>query len=215
MAVFRQRVALLEKHKPKQERAKRTYEAILAAAAELLVEVGVERISTNIVAERARVSVPALYRYFPNKYAVLNALSAAYMEQHTAVLQRWLDEHSRQDDLLLLVNNIGGLLERIYAVTQQQVGGLKVVQAVRAVEPLREVRLTSHRSSSNQLATVVAAILGRPADELMMAQARLTVASVYTVVEAALEEEPLSAESMLSEGARMIQLYWQGILCVD
>lgn len=215
MVVCRERVALLEKHKPRQERAKRTYEAILTAAAELLVEVGVERISTNIVAERARVSVPALYRYFPNKYAVLNALSAAYMDQHTAVFQQWVDEHLGQGDLLFLVTNIGGLLERIYAATQQQVGGLEVMQAVRAVEPLREVRLASHRLTSNRLATVVAEILDRPVDDLMMAQARLTVASTYAVVEAALEEESLSAESMLSEGARMIQLYWRRILYAD
>ena len=36
MAEVRQRVELLEKNKPQQERAKRTYEAILSAAAELL-----------------------------------------------------------------------------------------------------------------------------------------------------------------------------------
>ena len=215
MVACRGRVALLEKHKPRQERAKRTYEAILTAAAELLIEVGVERISTNIVAARARVSVPALYRYFPNKYAVLNALSAAYMDQHTAIFQQWVDEQLGQDDPVFLVTNIGGLLERIYAATQQQVGGLELVQAVRAVEPLREVRLASHRAASNRLATVVAEILDRSVDELTLAQAQLTVASVYAVVEAALEEDSLSAESMLSEGARMIQLYWQAILCAD
>ena len=49
----RRQVELLEKNRPRQERAKRTYESILAAAAELLVEVGVERISTNLIAERA------------------------------------------------------------------------------------------------------------------------------------------------------------------
>ena len=60
-------VELLEKNKPQQARAKRTYEAILASAAKLLVEVGVERISTNLIAEDAGITVPALYRYFPNK----------------------------------------------------------------------------------------------------------------------------------------------------
>ncbi|MDG2046291.1 MAG: helix-turn-helix domain containing protein [Halioglobus sp.] len=215
MVVFRKRVALLEKYKPKQERAKRTHAAILTAAAELLVEVGVESLSTNIVAKRARVSVPALYRYFPNKHAILNALSAAYMDKHTAVVQQWVDEHLGQDDLLLLVNNIGDLLARIYAATQEQVGGLEVVQAVRAVAALREVRLAAHESTSNQLATAVAEILCRPVDELMMTQARLTIASTYAVVEAALEEDSLSAESMLSEGARMLQLYWQSALCAD
>ena len=59
MTVPRRQVELLEKNRPRQERAKRTYEAILNAAAELLVEVGVERISTNLIAERAGITVPA------------------------------------------------------------------------------------------------------------------------------------------------------------
>jgi AcrR family transcriptional regulator len=215
MVVVRKRVELLEKNKPKQERAKRTYEAILTAAAELLVEVGVERISTNIVAERAGITVPALYRYFPNKYAVLNALSAACMDKQNAVFQQWFDQYLEQGDPQLLADDIYGLLKDTYDVTQEQVGGLEVVQALRAVEPLREVRIASHRVVSSQFATIAAEFLGRPADELVMTQARLTVNLGYAVVEMAMEDQPLSAESILREGARMIQLYWQGILWAD
>ena len=215
MVVVRERVELLEKNKPKQERAKRTYEAILTAAAELLVEVGVERISTNIVAERAGITVPALYRYFPNKYAVLNALSAACMDKQNAVFQQWFDQYLEQGDPQLLVDEIYGLLKGTYDVTQEQVGGLEVVQALRAVEPLREVRIASHRVVSSQFATIAAEFLGRPADELVMTQARLTVNLGYAIVEMAMEDQSLSAESILREGARMIQLYWQGILWAD
>ena len=215
MVVVRERIELLEKNKPKQERAKRTYEAILTAAAELLVEVGVERISTNIVAERAGITVPALYRYFPNKYAVLNALSAACMDKQNAVFQQWFDQYLEQGDPQLLADEIYGLLKGTYDVTQEQVGGLEVVQALRAVEPLREVRIASHRVVSSQFATIAAEFLGRPADELVMTQARLTVNLGYAVVEMAMEDQPLSAESILREGARMIQLYWQGILWAD
>ena len=215
MVVVRERVELLEKNKPKQERAKRTYEAILTAAAELLVEVGVERISTNIVAERAGITVPALYRYFPNKYAVLNALSAACMDKQNAVFQQWFDQYLEQGDPQLLADDIYGLLKGTYNVTQEQVGGLEVVQALRAVEPLREVRIASHRVVASQLATIAAEFLGRPADELVMTQARLTVNLGYAIVEMAMEDQSLSAESILREGARMIQLYWQGILWAD
>ncbi|MFN5821845.1 MAG: TetR/AcrR family transcriptional regulator [Novosphingobium sp.] len=46
--------------KPTQKRALATYERLLDAAGELLAEVGVERISTNLVAARAGVSPPTL-----------------------------------------------------------------------------------------------------------------------------------------------------------
>ena len=82
-------VELLEKNRPQQQRAIRTYEAILSATGELLCEVGLERVSTNNIAERAGVTVPALYRYFPNKYAVLNALGARLMDAQNEVFARW------------------------------------------------------------------------------------------------------------------------------
>ena len=48
---------LLEKNRPQQQRAIKTYETILESAAQLLEEIGVERISTNLIAERAGQSV--------------------------------------------------------------------------------------------------------------------------------------------------------------
>jgi len=215
MVAVRQRVELLEKNKPQQERAKRTYESILAAAAELLVEVGVERISTNLVAERAGITVPALYRYFPNKYAVLNALGAILMDKQNAVFQQWFDRYLEKGDPQLLLDNIYELLKRTHDVTQNQVGGLELLQALRAVSPLQEVRLASHRLVASQFAMIVAEMLARPVDELVKTQARLTIDTGYAIVEMALEDRSLSTETLLREGSCLIQLYWQEILAVD
>lgn len=212
MVAVRQPVELLEKNRPQQERAKRTYEAILAATAELLVEVGVERISTNLVAERAGITVPALYRYFPNKYAVLNALGAVLMDKQNAVFQRWFDHYLDADNPQLLLDNIYEVLKQTYEVTRRQTGGLEVVQALRAVAPLQEVRLASHRLVAAQFAKIVADLLAQPEDESIKTRARLTIDSGYAIVEMALEDQSLSTETLLREGSRMIQLYWQDIL---
>jgi AcrR family transcriptional regulator len=212
VAAERQTVELLEKNKPQQERAKRTYEAILTAAGELLVEVGVERISTNLVAVRAGITVPALYRYFPNKYAVLNALGAALMDKQNEIFQQWFDHYLALGDLQLLLDNVYELLKRTHDVTRDQVGGLEVVQALRAVAPLKEVRLASHRLAAGQLAGIVGELLGRPVDALIIAQTRLTIDAGYAIVEIALEDDSLPTETLLREGSRMMQLYWQDFL---
>jgi AcrR family transcriptional regulator len=211
MGVARQSVELLEKNKPQQERAKRTYEAILTAAAELLVEVGVERISTNLVAERAGITVPALYRYFPNKYAVLNALGAVLMDKQNDVFQQWFAHYLAQGDLQGLLDNVYDLLKRTYDVTREQVGGLEIVQALRAVAPLQEVRLASNRLVASQLATIVGELLGKPVDDLIETQARLTIDTGYAIVEMALEDDTLTTEALLNEGSRMMRLYWQDL----
>tara|TARA_B110000503_G_scaffold10172_4_gene13741 strand:- start:6359 stop:7021 length:663 start_codon:yes stop_codon:yes gene_type:complete len=212
VAAQRQTVELLEKNKPQQERAKRTYEAILTAAGELLVEVGVERISTNLVAVRAGITVPALYRYFPNKYAVLNALGVALMDKQNEIFQQWFDHYLALGDLQLLLDNVYEVLKRTLDMTRDQVGGLEVVQALRAVAPLKEVRLASHRLVAGQLAGLVGELLGRPVDARINTQTRLTIDAGYAIVEIALEDDSLSTETLLREGSRMMQLYWQDFL---
>ena len=212
MLAARREVELLEKNKPRQERAKRTYEAILGAAAELLVEVGVERISTNLIAERAGITVPALYRYFPNKYAVLNALGAVLMDRQNEVFQQWFDTYMGDGDLQGLLDHVYELLKLTYDVTREQTGGLEIVHSLRAVGPLQELRLTSHRLVASQLAEIMRELLERPADESINAPARLSIDIGYAIVEMALEDETLSAEQVLRQGAVMIQLYWREAL---
>jgi AcrR family transcriptional regulator len=212
MVATRRQVELLEKNKPRQDRAKRTYEAILEAAAELLVEVGVERISTNLTAERAGITVPALYRYFPNKYAMLNALGAVLMDRQNEVAQQWFEAHLGDGDPEQLLGNIYELLKLTYDVTREQTGGLEVIQSLRAVGPLQELRLTSHRLVASQFATLLGELLGQPVDELLNMQARLSVDMGYAIVEMALEDDSLAYEQTLRQGALMIQLYWREIL---
>ena len=212
MVATRRQVELLEKNKPRQDRAKRTYEAILEAAAELLVEVGVERISTNLTAERAGITVPALYRYFPNKYAVLNTLGAVLMDRQNEVAQEWIETYLGDGDVEQFLENIYELLRMTYEVTQEQTGGLEVVQSLRAVGPLQELRLTSHRLVASQFASLLGELLNRPVDELLAMQARLSVDMGYAVVEMALEDDSLPYEETLRQGALMIQLYWREIL---
>lgn len=59
-------------------------EKILAESARLLDEVGVEAFNTNLLAARAGVGVRAIYRYFPNKWAILVALTASLQETERA-----------------------------------------------------------------------------------------------------------------------------------
>jgi len=59
---------------PVQQRSTVTVEAISEATIQVLLAVGLDRLTTTRVAERAGVSVGTLYQYFPNKQALLNAV---------------------------------------------------------------------------------------------------------------------------------------------
>lgn len=55
---------------PIQSRAQVTIDKICAASVDILTEAGWDAFNTNVVAARAGVSGPTVYRYFPNKYVL-------------------------------------------------------------------------------------------------------------------------------------------------
>jgi AcrR family transcriptional regulator len=59
---------------PVQKRSTVTVEAIAEATIQVLLVVGLDRLTTSRVAERAGVSVGTLYQYYPNKRALLYAV---------------------------------------------------------------------------------------------------------------------------------------------
>ncbi len=66
---------------PKQPRGQKRVDLILDTAAELFAEVGYETATTNAIAERAGISIGSLYRYYPDKAAILKAWACRYEEQ--------------------------------------------------------------------------------------------------------------------------------------
>ncbi|MES3030745.1 MAG: TetR/AcrR family transcriptional regulator [Pseudomonadota bacterium] len=75
---------------PTQPRSRATLDVILEAAAQLLESVGEPGFNTNALAERAGVSIGTLYRYFPDKRSIINALAlqekAAFEARVVAIL---------------------------------------------------------------------------------------------------------------------------------
>ena len=73
--------ALKPRKSPSQERAQATVDAILQAAAYILVKDGWEKFTTNSVAERAGVNIASLYQYFPNKESIAAELQRRHIEK--------------------------------------------------------------------------------------------------------------------------------------
>lgn len=71
---------------PVQSRAKATVDAVLEAAAQLLIAQGYDRTSTNQIAERAGVSIGSLYEYFPGKEAIFAEIRRRLSLDHYARL---------------------------------------------------------------------------------------------------------------------------------
>ncbi len=74
------RTDLAQRLAPRQARSRATIEHVLEVSAELLEEVGLEGFNTNLLAKRAGVGTRAIYRYFPNKLAIILALAERFRD---------------------------------------------------------------------------------------------------------------------------------------
>jgi TetR/AcrR family tetracycline transcriptional repressor len=172
-------------------------ETILEAALALLDEVGMDKLSTRLLAERLGVQQPALYWHFKNKRALLDAMSGQILRRaHERRLPRdgeswetFLRENARSFRRALLARRDGA---RLHAGTEPDPGDLAMVEA--------------------QLAAVVER--GMPATDamaLMIALGRYTVGCVLEeqaapddaavrqqTLDAAAASRPLLAEAFAS-----------------
>ncbi|GAC1037723.1 TetR/AcrR family transcriptional regulator [Pseudomonas sp. No.117] len=191
------------KARPSQQRAAETYERILAAAAEVLCQVGIERLSTNLVCECAGLTPPALYRYFPNKYALLEELGRRLLEKQNAQIAIRINAELLAGPLERVEDALTDLLLDTYGVTAETAGGMWILKALRAVPSLEHVRLDSHRRVAAQQAEALMALLpGVPPAEIAQV-ARIVVEFFHSTVEL-LFDEALPAESTCRTVATML-----------
>lgn len=71
---------------PRQDRAKNTVEKLLDVTEQLLEKIGLDGVTTVLIAERAGLSVGTLYEYFPNKHSILFALANRWIATLEGVL---------------------------------------------------------------------------------------------------------------------------------
>ena len=71
MADTAEQVVRVQRVSPRQQRSMATVNVILEAAAQVLEIAGEAGFNTNAIAERAGVGIGSIYRYFPDKHAIL------------------------------------------------------------------------------------------------------------------------------------------------
>ncbi len=163
---------------PRQDRARATVEAILAATARVLVKEGYDRASTNRIADAAGVSVGSLYQYFPSK----EALVAALIEQHSASMLAFLERMAATASLdapmrdlvrevvqaMVDAHKVDPRLHRVLMEQVPRVGALKRLGEIddRALALIRnylelraaEIRPTNLRLAAFMLTSIVEAV---------------------------------------------------------
>jgi AcrR family transcriptional regulator len=195
------------KKQPEQQRATATFERILEVAAQTLADVGIDRLSTNLVCQRAGLSPPALYRYFPNKYALLNELGRRLMQHQNELIPHWITREVLAGSAQGLQVALEGLLLDTFRATRATIAGVWITRALRAVPALAEVRLESHAQVTGAQAALLREVYPQAsADELRLVS-RVTVELLYAAVEMLFDEPPLDTRAVAQIVSTMVASY--------
>jgi AcrR family transcriptional regulator len=136
-----------------QQRAKDTVEQILDNAASLLDEVGVDAFNTNLLAERASVAVRSVYRYYPNKLAVIVGLAERQAHEWQALFAQLLEPMAdRSQDAYDAWDTV---LDGYVAYIEGRPGRSAIHRAMQALPQLAEV----NRRDNDALSDAIAAAL--------------------------------------------------------
>lgn len=186
-------------------RAQAMRQRLMQAGAELLGEVGIERISTNLVAARAGVTPPIFYRHFKDKYELLAALGEDLMQRQNKVLTDWLDGNGQAGFEGLIQAHRQFLLSSI-EVTATQPGAVWIMRALRAVPSLSNVRTQSHELVTGRILDAILPFLpGADLAELRL-RTRIAVEAGYSIIELALEDPSHSPDAL----AHSLTAMWLG-----
>jgi AcrR family transcriptional regulator len=180
---------LRTKKHPRQARSQETFALIVETTGQLLEEVGFEALSTNLICERANLTPPALYRYFPNKYAILRELGDRIMLRQDEAVFRWLDAGGASDDLIgAKVDRLVLLHAEVVEITRAFPGNIAILRAMRAVPLLRDRRIISRNTVVQRLKDSLRRFYPAIPEATLNVQGKLAIEWMYAVLELVIEE---------------------------
>jgi len=199
------KTALSPRKSPRQARSQATVEAILDATARVLVEHGYAAASTNLVAERAGVSVGSLYQYFPNKDALITALH----RRHLSRMDRAFSDAVESTAEMGFEAALGTVIEGLVESHRVEAGLHQVLETQLA----HHEDLDARREAEAVISERILQLLMRYRDEIHVDQPRLAVYmlkhSVHALVHAVVDERPsgVSIKAATAEITRLARAY--------
>jgi AcrR family transcriptional regulator len=165
--------------------------------ATLLDEVGIEGFNTNLLAERTGVRVRTVYRYFPNKYAIIVALTKKLAVQWDALMTDYYAKMSdpQTDWREVIRGSNRQWLDRARSVP----GALSALQAMNATPELQQLHFQIFEDMSKKLASALATRGVRQPPAKLLTIARTVTAATNSRTDVYLQLRGREAEEFWQE----------------
>ncbi|MFP5290330.1 MAG: TetR family transcriptional regulator [Actinomycetes bacterium] len=196
------------RNEPVQARSSARLAALLDSAAAVIDEIGYERLTTAMVADRAGASIGTVYRYFPDRIAVLQSLAARNSERLLARLAGELaaEGHATATDALL------GVLDVTVELFRSEPG----YRSLRVGDVLDLLPPSSDETANGVVAGAVADALEQRYSLSLDGSGRLAIATAVEVIDAlvarAFARDGEGDAALLDEARRVVRATVAGVL---
>jgi AcrR family transcriptional regulator len=195
---------------PRQARAQDTYEVVLATAGHILTHLGFEQLTTNAICEQAGITPPALYRYFPNKYAILKALGERLMTAQDAIVFDWISQSGTVETTLeSAISRLVTLQRQVIEVTTKFPGGVAVNRAIRAIPMLQKLHVDSREMVARQIFMTWRARYPKVPEARLQIATRMIAEFSSALTQMVVEEPDLESDFLIYEASYLFILYFQ------
>ena len=196
----------LLRNEPVQARSTARLTSLLDAAAEVVDEIGFERLTTAMVAERAGASIGTVYRYFPDRIAVLQSLAARSLAQFLQRIRPALTEPVRQD-----------WWEAVDTVFDNAVNAFRAVPGFRSlrfgdvidVHPATDDR-SGNSIMSGEIASVLASTYGLPDDDELRLRVEVALTIADSLLARAFATDRKGDSRFIEEARAVVRSYLVG-----
>lgn len=193
---------------PRQARSKARLALVLEAAERVLVEEGVEALTTTRVAAEAKVSVGSLYQYLPDRGAIIDALAAGYFTRLEAVMddlvraaaaERW------EDPVAVLIDAFAGIYRTEHGFRALWFGN-GLTERTRAAD-----REHKHRMAEG-IRRVLLALGVAPDDEALARSCHAAVLAADALAQEAFRRDGGGDAALLDEAKVMLRGYLAAVV---
>ncbi|WP_020074852.1 TetR/AcrR family transcriptional regulator [Cryocola sp. 340MFSha3.1] len=195
--------APLVRTEPIQERSAARIDALLDAAAEVVDEIGFDRLTTAMVAERAGASIGTVYRYFPDRIVLLQALRDRALLRYRRSVVEAIDAQSPEHWWNAVECAIDAFVDMFRTES-----GFRIIRFSGAERAgAGEEDLAQDTGFAHQFAQILADEYGLPAGEDLAFRLQVVVEIMDSLITRAFVEDPNGDERYIAEARTVAREY--------
>lgn len=194
--------------KPKQSRSIERVSQILEAATAIIVSDGISGMKTTDVAKAAGITLASLYRYFPNKEAIVKKLAEHHLQQLSIYMAGFIEDFD-------LEQGIDKLLDMFSEFYRNEPGYIEVWSNIGSIPQLAQLDRDDLEVNTRLLSKVAKRSCPHLASEELYVVAKVACRSAGAVLRLAMTLPENEAELIIAEAKRQLKIYLKHRLSIE